>query len=81
MLKLMIVEKDKNGNITLTPEKLEEMLIEAYETGKKESISIPTVSPYKITTTPNITSTISSGEDVVKKYPVSYISNNADSLV
>ena len=81
MLKLIIVEKDKNGNITLTPEKLEEMLIEAYETGKKESISIPTVSPYKITSTPNITSAISSGEDVVKKYPVSWSSNNDSSLI
>lgn len=81
MLKLIIVEKDKNGNITLTPEKLEEMLIEAYETGKKESISIPTVSPYKITSTPNITSAISSGEDVVKKYPVSWSSNNDNSLI
>lgn len=75
MLKLMIVEKDKNGNITLTPEKLEEMLIEAYETGKKESISIPTVSPYKITTTPT------SAEDPLKKYPVSWSSDNATSSI
>ena len=99
MLKLMIVEKDKNGNITLTPEKLEEMLIEAYETGKKESISIPTVSPHKITTTPNLTpimdcevdtkigttsnanSTIVCPQDILKNYPISYTSNNDNSLI
>ena len=99
MLKLMIVEKDKNGNITLTPEKLEEMLIEAYETGKKENVSIPTVSPYKITTTPNITpimdcevdtkigttsnanSTIVCPQDILQNYPISYTSNNDNSLI
>ena len=81
MLKLIIVEKDENGNITLSPERLEEMLKETYEIGKKENVSIPTVSPYKITSTPNITSAISSGEDIVKKYPVSWSSNNDDFLI
>lgn len=37
MLKLLIVEKDKDGNITLTPEKLEQMLMDAYKTGKDEN--------------------------------------------
>lgn len=98
MLKLIIVEKDENGNITLSPERLEEMLKETYEIGKKENISIP-VSPYKITTTPNITpimdceedtkigttsnanSTIVCPQDILKNYPVSYVSNNDNSLV
>lgn len=98
MLKLIIVEKDENGNITLSPERLEEMLKETYEIGKKENISIP-VSPYKIATTPNITpimtceedtkigttsnanSTIVCPQDILKNYPISYISNNDDSLI
>lgn len=37
MLKLLIVEKDKDGNITLTPEKLEQMLMDAYKAGKDEN--------------------------------------------
>lgn len=94
MLKLIIVEKDENGNITLSPERLEEMLKETYEIGKKENVS-----PYKITTTPNITpimtceedtkigttsnanSTIVCPQDILKNYPISYISNNDDSLI
>ena len=98
MLKLIIVEKDENGNITLSPERLEEMLKEAYEIGKKENVSIP-VSPYKITTTPNITpimdcevdtkigttsnanSTIVCPQDILKNYPISYTSNNDNSLI
>ena len=98
MLKLIIVEKDENGNITLSPERLEEMLKETYEIGKKENVSIP-VSPYKITTTPNITpimdcevdtkigttsntnSTIVSPQDILKNYPISWSSNNDDSLI
>ena len=98
MLKLIIVEKDENGNITLSPERLEEILKETYEIGKKENVSIP-VSPYKITTTPNITpimdceentkigttsnanSTIVCPQDILKNYPISYISNNDNSLV
>ena len=43
MLKLIIVEKDENGNITLSPERLEEMLKETYEIGKKENVSIPVI--------------------------------------
>ena len=98
MLKLIIVEKDENGNITLSPERLEEMLKETYEIGKKENVSIP-VSPYKITTTPNITpimdcevdtkigttsnanSTIVCPQDILKNYPISWSSNNDDSLI
>ena len=102
MLKLIIVEKDENGNITLSPERLEEMLKETYEEaykiGKKENISIP-VSPHKITTTPNLipimdceedtkigttsnaNSTIVCPQDILKNYPISYISNNDDSLI
>ena len=98
MLKLIIVEKDENGNITLSPERLEEMLKETYEIGKKENVSIP-VSPYKITTNPNITpimdceedtkigttsnanSTIVCPQDILKNYPISYTSNNDNSLI
>lgn len=37
MLKLLIVEKDKDGKITLTAEKLEQMLMDAYVAGKNEN--------------------------------------------